>query len=130
MVPIIAGEFERGTLPFEQPVAAGNLNALSSNLLIYIRLELPDFRAARQPHYQIARLGIYAHLFRSLEYHLNLLGIGARCNGEVIFQVSVMCIKNELDALVDIRNCEPAVLRHAIDGALEIPVVDIITHTA
>src|SRR5260370_80783 len=71
---------------------------------------------------------MYAHFPGSVEDHLNLLGIGAWRNGEVIFQVSAVGVKDEVDALVDTRNFDSAVLRDVIYEALEISTVEIVTH--
>src|SRR5215469_11641937 len=54
VAPVIAGEPERGALRFEQPVTTGNLDPFISNLLIYLGLELPEFRTAWQVQDQIA----------------------------------------------------------------------------
>src|SRR5262249_24335107 len=115
MVPVIAGEPDRGAALFEQPVITGNPDELVSNLLIHLWLELPEFRAVPQRHYQIARFAIYTHVLRSLEDHLNLFGISARRNREVVFQGSTVGVEDEVDAFVDIRNFYLAVLGNVFD---------------
>src|SRR6185312_4999511 len=83
-----------------------------------------------QRQYQVARLGIHADCLRPFEHDLNLVGIGARSNGEVIFNPSSAGMKDKIYAGIYISDFHLAVLRDAVNRALDVSRIDIIAYPA
>src|SRR5262249_49484236 len=80
------------------------------NLLIDFGPDLSGHSAAGSGQYQVARLGIHAHMVQPLKGQTNLSWIGARGNLEIVFQLTATAVEYQVDAVVYRFLLQPGVI--------------------
>src|SRR4051812_48065294 len=71
---------------------------------------------------------IEAQIFLPFEGYLDLLGIGARLEHEVVFEIAVIAIKNNIDSWINVRDSHTAVVRDAAERVSAVGADEVIAY--